>query len=163
MSADAPMALDLARSTGWTCGAAGSVPAVGEVLFSSRERPAVMAALMDWLDDARAVHGFTRIVAEAPMVTGDFRGRDAALMAIEMHGFVSYWCWENAIPFRQEHVGTVRKAVLGRGNFARGAAKLAVISWCEREGIPIGGHDAADAALLWAYATGYRRQREMAA
>lgn len=123
----------------------------------------MMAALLDWLDDALAVHRFSRVVAEAAMVTGDFRGRDAALMAIEMHGFAAWWCWDRSIPFEQVHVGTARKAVLGRGTFAKGTSKAVVLDWCAREGLDVHGHDAADAALLWAYATGYRRQREMAA
>lgn len=159
----AVLGLDLARTFGWACGAKTSRPVIGSVRLEGRDRPAVYAGLLDWLDDARAVHGFVRVVAEAPMVTGDFRGRDAALMAIGLGEFVGWWCWENSIPFEQVHVGTARKAVLGRGNFAAGTAKGIVMDWCRREGLDVSGHDAADAALLWAYATGYRRQREMAA
>lgn len=157
------LALDLATIVGWAVGSADARPAYGSVRLEGRERAARYAALLDWLDDARQVHAFTRVVAEAPMVTGDFRGRDAALMAIGLGEFVGWWCWENSIPFEQVHVGTARKAVLGRGNFAAGTAKSVVMDWCRKEGLEVGGHDAADAALLWAYATGYRRQREMAA
>ena len=122
----AALALDLARTFGWACGVKASRPVIGSVRLEGRDRPAVYAGLLDWLDDARAVHAFTRVVAEAPMVTGDFRGRDAALMAIGLGEFVGWWCWENSIPFEQVHVGTARKAVLGRGNFAAGSAKSVV-------------------------------------
>jgi hypothetical protein len=67
----------------------------------------------------------------------------------------------------EEPSSTARKAVIGKGTFARpfkaagrpsllgpdkGQAKEEVAAWVERQGWEIGSEDARDAALLWAYA-----------
>lgn len=158
------LALDLATTVGWTVGSPGEPPRYGSVRLEGRERAPRYGALLDWLDDARRVHGVTEVVAEAPMVTGDFAGRDAALLALGLAAHLEFWCWDNGIRQRQSVVvGTARKAVLGRGSFARGTAKAVVLDWCRREGFEPGDDNSADAILLWSYATGYRRQRELAA
>jgi hypothetical protein len=157
------LALDLATVTGWCVGAAAARPAHGSVALRGQDRCARYAALMDWLWDALALHGFTRVVLEAPMVTGDFRGRDAALLAIGLSEHVAFWCWDRSIRCELVAVGTARKAVLGRGSFAKGTAKGVVLDWCRREGFTPSDDNAADAILLWHHATGYRAQREMAA
>ncbi|MBX9697901.1 MAG: hypothetical protein K2X74_00635 [Acetobacteraceae bacterium] len=158
------LALDLATTFGWCVGAHDAPPRYGSVRLVGRERAPRYAALLEWLDDARRVHGFAELVAEAPMVSGDFAGRDAALLALGLAAHVELWCWDAGIRQRPSVVvGTARKAVLGRGSFARGTAKAVVMDWARREGMEPGDDNAADACLLWHYATGYRRQREMAA
>lgn len=158
------LALDLGTRMGWCVTGPDGLPRHGSVLLEGRERPARYAALLDWLDDARGVHGFTELVCEAPLISGDFAGKDAALLALGFAAHVELWCWDNAVRQRQSVVvGTARKAVLGRGSFAKGTAKGVVLDWARREGFEPGDDNAADSLLLWAYATGYRRQREMAA
>lgn len=98
------------------------------------------------------------------MVSGDFSGRDAALLALGFAAHVELWCWDNGVrQIPSVPVGTARKAVLGRGSFAKGTAKGVVLDWARREGFEPGDDNAADALLLWHHATGYRRQRELAA
>ena len=158
------LALDLASCTGWAVGSADARPAYGSVRLEGRQRAARYAALLDWLDDARKVHGFDALVCEAPMVSGDFSGRDAALLALGFAAHVELWCWDNTVlQIPSVPVGTARKAVLGRGSFAKGTAKGVVLDWARREGFEPGDDNQADSLLLWAYATGYRRQRELAA
>lgn len=158
------LALDLATTFGWCCGAANAAPRYGSVRLDGRERAPRYAALLDWLDDALRVHRFDRLVCEAPMVSGDFSGRDAALLALGLAAHVELWCWDNRVQqIPSVVVGTARKGVLGRGGFAKGTAKAVVLDWCRREGFDPRDDNSADALLLWAFATGYRRQREMAA
>jgi crossover junction endodeoxyribonuclease RuvC len=158
------LALDLATCTGWCVGAADSRPAYGSVRLEGRERAARYGALLDWLDDAVRLWKPDRLVCEAPMVSGDFAGRDAALLALGLAAHVEFWAWDNGVQQMQSVVvGTARKGVLGKGGFAKGTAKAVVMDWARREGFSPGDDNAADALLLWAYATGYRRQREMAA
>lgn len=157
------LALDLATRAGWACGRQGERPAYGTILLAGQERPARYAALLDWLDDAATIHKPQRIVAEAPMVTGDFRGRDAALLALGFMAHLEMWAWDRSLPLELVAAGTARKAVLGRGTFARGTAKSVVLDWARREGFDPRDDNAADSLLLWSYATGYRAQREMVA
>lgn len=158
------LALDLASCTGWCVGAPDSPPRYGSVRLEGRERPARYAALLEWLDDAHQVHGFDRLVCEAPMVSGDFSGRDAALLALGFAAHVELWCWDNTVrQLPSVVVGTARKSVLGRGSFGKGLAKGVVMDWCRRQGFAPGDDNAGDAIVLWHHATGYRRQREMAA
>lgn len=157
------LALDLATRSGWACGAAGGPPAYGAFVLGGADRAARYAALLDWLDDAAKVHAPERIVAEAPMVTGDFRGRDAALLALGFMAHLELWAWDRAMPLQLVHSGTARKGVLGRGSFERGTAKTVVMDWARREGFSPACDNAADALLLWHHATGYRARRELVA
>ena len=156
------LALDLATTSGWAVGAAGQLPRIGSWRLSDAIRPARYGALLDSLDDLRQVAGFDAVVCEAPLVSGDFRGADAARLALGLAAHVEFWCWDHGIAWREEHVGTARKAVLGRGTFGKGLAKAAVLDWCRREGLEPRDDNAADAALLWAHETGWHRQRALA-
>lgn len=158
------LALDLATVTGFCVGASASRPTYGSVRLEGRERAARYGALLDWLDDAAKLWRFDALVCEAPMVSGDFAGRDAALLALGLAAHVEFWCWDNAVrQIPSVVVGTARKGVLGKGGFAKGTAKPMVLDWCRREGFTPGDDNAGDALVLWHYATGYRKQREMAA
>ncbi len=158
------LALDLASTVGWCVGAADRPPRYGSVRLDGQGRAPRYAALLDWLDDAHGVHGFEDLVCEAPLVTGDFSGRDAALLALGFAAHVELWCWDNGVrQLPSVVVGTARKGVLGRGSFAKGTAKAVVMDWARAEGFAPGDDNAADALLLWHFATGYRRQREIAA
>jgi hypothetical protein len=158
------LALDLASTVGWCVGAPDAPPRYGSVKLAGQARAARYAALLDWLDDAQGTFGFADLVCEAPLVSGDFAGRDAALLALGFAAHVELWAWDNGVRQRDSVVvGTARKGVLGRGSFARGTAKAVVLDWARREGFSPPDDNAADALLLWHYATGYRKQREMAA
>jgi hypothetical protein len=158
------LALDLATRFGWCVGAPDAAPRHGSVLLAGKLRAERYAALLDWLGDALAAHRFGEVVCEAPLVSGDFRGRDAAMLALGLAAHVDLWCWDRAVRLRESvAVGSARKAVLGRGSFARGTAKSVVMDWARREGFTPADDNAADAILLWHHATGYRKQRELAA
>ena len=155
---DRPLALDLATVTGWACGAREERPAYGAIRLAGEGRFPRYAAVLDWLQDAHQVHRFTRIVAEAPMAAGDFRGVDAAVLGIGLAEHVGFWAWDNAVPFATVVVGTARKSVLGRGSFPRGMAKGIVLDWCRGQGFEPADDNAADAIVLWCHATGWHRQ-----
>lgn len=152
------LALDLATVTGWCVGAPGARPAYGSIRLDGRERAARYGALLDWLDDAAKIYRFQRVLFEAPMVTGDFRGRDAALLALGLAAHLEFWCWDEGVRCADVHSGTARKAVLGKGGgWGPGGAKPVVIEWCRRQGFRPQDDNAADAILLWHHATGYRQ------
>lgn len=148
----AVLALDMATRLGWACGAPRARPAYGSVLLSGRERPARYAAFLDWLAAAARIHRPARIVAEAPLASGDFAGRDAALLALGFMAHLETWAWDRSLPLELVAAGTARKAVLGRGSFARGTAKVVVTDWARREGFDPKDDNAADALVLWHYA-----------
>jgi Holliday junction resolvasome RuvABC endonuclease subunit len=158
MGASSTLGLDLASTVGWACGAAGERPRLGSVKLGGPTRAARYAAFLEWLDDAAATYGVASVVFEAPFVGGDFKGADAARMALGLVAHLDLWAWDNAIPLAEVHVGTARKDVLGRGNFPKGTSKAVVLDWARAEGFDPPTHDAADALVVWAHHTGWRRR-----
>jgi hypothetical protein len=69
--------------------------------------------------------------------------RDFALVRIKPPGLVC----------RQEHVGSVRSNVLGRGRIPKEQIKTVILAWCFRRGWRPPDHNAADALVLWYYTT----------
>lgn len=158
------LALDLATVVGWCVGAPGAPPRYGSVRLEGRERPARYAALTEWLDDALRVHGFTRIFFEAPNPSGSWDSRDAALLTLGLVAHLELWAWDNSVALACKEVGTIRKAVLGRGGaFGPGGAKPFVARWAASNGFKGGDDNALDALVAWMFATGYRPQGSIAA
>ena len=150
--------LDLARRTGWAVGPVGARPRAGAVQLEGASHGAVYMALIGWLDDFLAVHGFGEVVCEAPLVSGDFSSQNAAEMALGLAAHVASWCFDNGVSYARVHVQTARKDVLGRGTFAKGMSKAAVLAWAREQGFTPATDDAADALVVWAHATGWHRQ-----
>lgn len=155
------LTLDMARRAGWCVGAPGAKPRYGSVALGGASRGAVYASLHEFLDDARKVHGFTRIVAEAPLGPQAQRSEDAALLLFGFRAHLDLWAYDNAMPTEFVPFHEPRGTVLGRSNFPRGQAKIAVMTWCEAHGFSPADDNAADAIVLWHHATGWRRQPEL--
>jgi Holliday junction resolvasome RuvABC endonuclease subunit len=152
------LTLDLGTTAGWAVGTPPARPICGAIRLHGQARAPRYAALLEWLDDACEVHGVGSVVFEAPLVSGDFKGADAARLALGLAAHLELWAWDRSLPLREVAVGTARKAVLGRGTFAKGTAKGIVMDWAAREGFEPPTNDAADALVLWAYETGWHRQ-----
>lgn len=145
------MALDCARTTGWCVGVPGERPHYGSVTFRGVSHGAVYAGFVDWVEDAMRLHRPAQIVVEAPLHRGGHMGQDAALLALGFLAHLELVCHDHAVQLLTEHVSRTRKAVMGRGNFPKGEAKDAVMTWCRERGYAPPTHDAADAICLWLY------------
>jgi Holliday junction resolvasome RuvABC endonuclease subunit len=150
------LALDTARTTGWCCGVPGERPHYGAVTFNGPSHGAVYGAFCDWVEDAIRLHKPREIVVESPLHRGGHLGQDAALLAFGFLAHLELLCHDHAVRLMAEHVQTSRKNVIGRGNFAKGTAKQAVMDWCRAQGFNPPTHDAADAIVLWLYASQLR-------
>jgi hypothetical protein len=143
------LTLDLAKKLGWCAGVPGQTPRFGTVQLRGSCHGEVYAALGNWLEDARQVHAPATIIFEAPLVSGQHLGMNAARLAFGMVGQVELFCWDNSITCLEEHVGRTRKAVMGRGSFPKGKAKEEVARWLADRGYRPGDDNAADALLLF--------------
>lgn len=153
------LTLDLAKRVGWCAGAPGGRPAYGTVVLGGPSHGAVYAALVDWLEDAIRLHRPVEIVAESPLVRGQHQGIDAGRLALGMFAHVELLAHDHSIRLLEEHVSRTRKAVIGRGNFAKGTAKQEVIGWCRAQGYTPPDDNAADALVLWRYVEALRMRR----
>jgi hypothetical protein len=145
------MTLDTARTTGWCVGAPGERPHYGSVTFRGPSHGAVYGAFVDWCDDAIRLHQPAQIIVEAPLHRGGHLGQDAALLSLGFLAHLELLCHDHAVTLLTEHVQRTRKAVIGRGNFAKGTAKAEVLAWCKAQGYDPPDDNAADALVLWRY------------
>lgn len=143
------LTLDLAKKLGWCAGVPGDRPHYGTVELRGHTHGAVYGALVDWLEDAIRLHRPAEIVAEAPLVRGDHAGMDAGRLALGMIAHLELVCHDHSIRLLEEHVSRTRKAVMGRGNFAKGTAKQEVLAWCRAQGYAPPDDNSADALVLW--------------
>jgi len=153
------LCLDLARRLGWCAGVPGARPHYGVVELRGHTHGAVYAALVDWIEDAIRLHQPAEIVAEAPLVRGQHQGMDAGRLALGMIAHLELVAHDHGIRLLEEHVSRTRKAVMGRGNFAKGTAKDEVLAWCRAQGYEPPDHNAADAVVLWRHVEMLRQGR----
>lgn len=153
------MTLDLATRTGWCCGIPGQRPRFGVQKLGGTSRAQVYSSLLAFLDQSLQVHQFGELVIEAPLVRGEHSGIEAGRRAIGMVEHVTLFAYDNSIPLSEEHVGSTRKAVLGRGTFPKGEAKGEVLAWCRQNGFEPPDDNAADALVLWKHVEAQRLRR----
>jgi crossover junction endodeoxyribonuclease RuvC len=163
MQPGAVLTLDLASRLGWAAGVPGDRPSYGVVQLRGAAHGEIYAALGNWLDDARKVHQPRAIIFEAPLVSGQHAGMNAARMAFGMVAIVEQFCWDHSIQVMEEHVGRTRKAMIGRGNFPKGTAKTEVLRWLNAQGFSVTDDNAGDALLLWKHVETIRLGRQMPA
>lgn len=156
------LALDMARTLGWAAGEAGARPHYGSVALGGQSRAQVYASLLDYLDDAIRLHRPARIVAEAPLGHMAHRSEDVALLLYGFRAQLELFAYDKALPVEFIPFHLPRSVVLGRANFPKGQAKIAVMTWCEAQGFSPADDNAADALVLWHFATGWKRQPELA-
>jgi Holliday junction resolvasome RuvABC endonuclease subunit len=114
------------------------------------------------LEQAIDEHKPTLVLYEAP---AGRRGGATARILFSLCGIVEMIAFEKAVRYREEHVMTVRKLVLGSGRpkIAEGAhPKSPMVDWCRAQGWSVESDDAADALVLLRYAHTLSRGRVMA-
>lgn len=156
------LALDIARKLGWAAGEAGARPHYGSVALGGQNRAQVYASLLDYLDDAIRLHRPARIVAEAPLSHMAHRSEDVAFLLYGFKAHLELFAYDRSIPLDFVPFHQPRSAVLGRANFPKGQAKVAVMAWCEGHDFSPADDNAADALILWHHATGWKRQPDLA-
>jgi crossover junction endodeoxyribonuclease RuvC len=155
------LALDLSTRTGWAYGLPGAVPVTGVWMLPSYaiDPGRCLAALGNEFADAIWLHQPTQVWVEAPLSLSGQTHANTAMQQFQLDGVVLETCYRWERPVRRAHAGTVRKAVLGRGN---NVSKDDVVAWAVARGIAVADHNAADAAMLWAHACLHLAERSVA-
>lgn len=157
------LALDIAKKVGWSAGPRGEVPRYGSVVLQGDGSAggATLAALVDWLTDAIAIHKPDVIAYEAPLP--HHSSAQAAKLALRLSGMVELVCYRRSIRCRDHNVRTIRAQVIGNGN----CSKDDVVAWVMRMGWPVPlsvgqtDYDSCDAIAVWAHESGIRAQGRM--
>jgi Holliday junction resolvasome RuvABC endonuclease subunit len=159
------LALDLSLKTGFAVGRDGGRLVWGVWNLGKQDDSGSglrFSKLAGELEDAITVHAPELVVYEAP---AGKRGMGTARLLLALCGIVEMVSSEAGIRYREEHVGTVRKLVLGHGRpqAAEGAhPKSPMLDWCRAQGWDVESDDAADALILLRYAHILGRGRVMA-
>jgi Holliday junction resolvasome RuvABC endonuclease subunit len=164
------LALDLSSMTGWAYGVPGAPRPLTGVwkLPTHLGMGASYAALENELADFISDWQVAEVIMEAPLgeamkAAGEGRKNEAsARQQLGLAALVLSECYRQDVPCLEEHVNTVRKAVLGTGRLPRVQAKAAVMTYCARMGWTVVDDNAGDAAILWAYRTSVIRTRQRA-
>jgi Holliday junction resolvasome RuvABC endonuclease subunit len=144
------LALDLARNTGWCLGPPFGHPETGTwPLPNLGGWVARAAALEKALGDFLAKWRPEQMVLETPLppqaATSNLAHRSQ--YSLDTVAWLSgYWA---SVPVSAIDTYTVRREVLGQGQFSKDEAKRAVMHHVRKSGIKAHNHDEADAALLW--------------
>jgi hypothetical protein len=152
------LALDVTTFCGWAVGPVSAIHP-GKVshgmwpLGKTDNLGRMMAELRGELSAAIAVHGPDFVVFEAPLP----KTQTSARALIYLCGVVELVCFDRGVRCLEEHSGTVRKNVMGRGGAFKDErgfkveAKVAVMNWARAEGFDPVDHNAADALALLRY------------
>ena len=96
----------------------------------------------------------TIVVMEAPLHRGSHKGNAAARLALGLVAYTEGECFRARVQLREEHSATTRKAVLGRGTFAKGTVKDEAMGWCMANGMRVSDSHQADALVLLRHTCG---------
>lgn len=159
------LALDIATTTGYALGEAGSKPSYGH--FRSGKRagsPGEIAALFrDWLNELCKTHQPQWLVYESPYIPRQpqpFARRQPPPVdiyvlrrLITLCGIAEEVAWRHQIACREEASNVVCKQFTGRGSWgSRAEKKVATQKMCAVYGWHQVTEDEADALALWTYA-----------
>ncbi len=152
------LTLDLSSRTGWAYGLPGQRPTTGVWMLPPYviDPGRCLGALGNELADALWLHQPATVWVEAPLPARGQTHAASAMQQIQLDGVVKETCWRWEKTLRTVHAGTVRKAVIGRGN---NVSKDDVLAWCAGRGWDILDHNAGDAAVLWVYGCQQAGQR----
>jgi Holliday junction resolvasome RuvABC endonuclease subunit len=157
------LTLDLASIVGWAYGHKGERPSSGTWILRGHQLGPRFVGFENELIRAIETYRPRLIVMEAPLPP---TRQASTFVARQQFGLAAYVEGEGCragIDVREMPFDTVRKAVLGRGRFGgTDQAKAAVLAWCRAQGWNPSDHNAADAIVLWAFATGIRCAPELA-
>lgn len=145
--------LDLGGITGWAKGRLRDrLPALGawDLRPDQGDPLGGRAAILDnTLAAALDLWGDVAVVAIAEAFRN--RSQAAAASAGALAGIVRAECWRRGIRVLVQPEATVRKEMLGRGYGPTERMKALALAWCERVGLFAVDHNAADAAVFWAW------------
>jgi Holliday junction resolvasome RuvABC endonuclease subunit len=142
------LALDLATRSGWAYGDHEQQPDHGTWLLPN-EGPygRRYVALENEMEDAIALHRPRFIAIEAALVIAD----RASELLLGLAAHAQSTAYRASVDCKLVRVDDAREAVLGRGRFPSGTAKLHVMNWCRAEGYDPGDDNAGDALVLLRY------------
>jgi len=161
------LCLDIATDTGWAYGLPGDpAPVWGVWRFPAHvSRGAAGAALEDELEKKLDEYQPCRLVFEAPLPANLQTNAASAFMLIGM-AFATESCAHRCeVPVFSRSSDTFRNAVIGRSHLhddekrerPRPTVKTRIVApRIAARGWKIPDHNAADAAVVWAYETGIR-------
>lgn len=160
-------ALDLSTTTGWACGNVGDTPPQWGVVILPKDKGhgAVAATFEDWLDGMLEQHKPTRLVYEAPLPPNLQGDRETCYITYGLAVAAEACAWRAGIEVWSHSSQTIRTAVIGRAHLTeeekrlrpRPTVKTAIVApWLKSMGWDIQENNAADAAVVWAYACGLR-------
>lgn len=161
------LALDLSTTTGFAVGRPGDDPPKWGAIILPKEkgRGAVAASFEDWLDGMLEQHKPTRLVYEAPLPPNLQGDRETCYITYGLAVAAEACAWRAGIEVWSHSSQTIRTAVIGRAHLTeeekrmrpRPTVKTAIVApWIKSMGWDIQENNAADAVVVWAYATGFR-------
>lgn len=151
------LTLDLAQVTGWAYGPlSAEAPTCDRWALPERDPRDIIGARAAALDSTLAAAldawGDVAIVGMAEPIPGRNQADVAAMGALV--GIVRAECWRRGIRVLVQPEGTVRKEMLGRGSGRSEVMKALALGWCERHGVAVPDHNAADAVVFWMWCRG---------
>ncbi len=146
------LAIDVGQVCGVAYGDVRGLPACGIWQLPKRDKRDVLAARIAELRD-RFTEMLTEQAIDLVAVAEPVRSRTAAEAAHKggLIGVIREECWRRHIGFQAQPEPTVRKHMLGRGSGSTEVLKALALEWCGRNAILVPTHDAADAAVLFAW------------
>lgn len=146
------LAIDLGTRTGWAMRASKAALLHGYIdLRGGRYEGGGMRFLRfaRWLDELHGAHPVGEVVYEE---VRRHLGVDAAHIYGGLQAHLTAWCESRGIPYRGIPVGTIKRAVTGKGN----ASKAQVIAAVQALGHAVTDDNVADAIALLLTAEGGR-------
>jgi len=143
------LAFDLSRRFGWALGEIGDDPTFGSVLLDEPLEAARMCAFQERVEDMIEAMQPSHVVVEGPLPWGAHTSMAVTAQQLTLDRLVRMSAWRASVPVFSIDPATVRRDILGRGWFAKGAIKIEVVRFCRRRGSRVNDHHAADACLVW--------------
>ena len=146
------LALDLSSRVGWAYGSVdASKPLCGVWVLARGDLGRTLASFENELEDAIALHRPGLIMVEAPLPPTATSNATTWRQQLGLAALAETTAYRNSIPFREQAASTIRRAVLGTARFPGGAAKQAIMAFCEGQGWRVPDDNAGDACVTWLY------------
>lgn len=145
------LALDIGRTTGGAWGPLSArFPDYAVWRLPTRDKLDVVGARIVHLRGNLATL-FDTITPTYVVMAERFPARNMgeASSNLALDGVVRAECWRRKIKLMVQPEGTVRKEMLGKGAGSSEEMKQLAVAWCQKQGIALSEHDAADAAVMW--------------
>jgi hypothetical protein len=148
-------ALDLATTTGWAWGQAGSTPLFGHERFAKpgESRAKAYHQFRLFLDLFYSARQCNVIVFESPAVPSFLGGKTNIETTKLLFGLcenLEHWAYERHADLREASISQIRSHFIGR-NLQSKIAKPLVLAKCRERGWNAATTDESDALALWDY------------